>query len=139
MSSDNKPNEGRPSNKNDFEWNIPSDVSGLIILKFENLDGGQVANMEFPLIIDRKPSLKTDYQIPNWVKNNAGWWADGQIPDSAFIDGITFLIKQEIIVVPVMEGESSVESSVPEWIKTNAGWWADGPVSYTHLTLPTKA
>jgi hypothetical protein len=39
------------------------------------------------------------------------------------------LIKQEIIVVPVMGGESSVESSVPEWIKTNAGWWADGQIN----------
>ena len=129
VSSDRKSTESRPSNKNDFEWNIPSDVSGVIILKFEKLDGSKVANVEFPLIIDRKSAVKTDYQIPNWVKNNAGWWADGQIPDSAFIDGITFLIKHEIIVVPVMEGESSVESSVPEWIKTNAGWWADGQIN----------
>ena len=128
VSSDAKPSEGRPSNKNDFEWNIPSDVSGLIILKFENLDGGKVANVEFPLIIDRKPSLETDYQIPNWVKNNAGWWADGQIPDSAFVQGIQFLIKDEIIVVPISESTAQNESSIPEWIKTNAGWWADGQI-----------
>ena len=128
VSSDNKPDEGRPSNKNDFEWNIPLDVSGLIILKFENLDGGQVANVEFPLIVNREPSSQTSYQIPNWVKNNAGWWADGQIPDSAFIQGIEFLIKQQIVVVPIIENESTIESSVPEWIKTNAGWWADGQI-----------
>ena len=29
VSSDAKSSEGRPSNKNDFEWNIPSDVSGI--------------------------------------------------------------------------------------------------------------
>ena len=128
VSSDNKPDEGRPSNKNDFEWNIPSDVSGLIILKFKNLDGSKVANVEFPLIVDREPSSQTDYQIPNWVKNNAGWWANGQIPDSAFIQGIEFLIKEEIIVVPIFETESMTESSVPEWIKVNAGWWANGEI-----------
>ena len=128
VSSDNEPDEGRPSNKNDFEWNIPSDVSGLIILKFENLDGSKIANVEFPLIIDRKSPIQSDYQIPNWVKNNAGWWADGQIPDSAFIDGIEFLIKEEIIVVPILETKSMAESSVPTWIKTNAGWWADGQI-----------
>ena len=99
VSSDNKPNEGRPSNKNDFEWNIPSDVSGLIILKFENLDGGQVANVEFPLIVDREPSSQTTYQIPNWVKNNAGWWADGQIDDKTFATGIEYLIKIGLILV----------------------------------------
>ena len=128
VSSDNKPNEGRPSNRNDFEWNIPSTVSGLIILKFENLDNSKVANIEFPLIVDRKLSVQTDYQIPNWVKNNAGWWASGQIPDAAFIDGIEFLIKQQIIVVPIIENVPMVESSVPEWIKTNAGWWAEGQI-----------
>ena len=37
--------------------------------------------------------------IPSWVKNNAGWWADGDIPDSAFIDGIEYLVKSGIIQV----------------------------------------
>ena len=23
--------------------------------------------------------------IPDWVKNNAGWWADGTIDDSSFV------------------------------------------------------
>ena len=92
------------------------------------MDGGKVSNVEFPLVIDRISTAKTDYQIPNWVKNNAGWWAAEQIPDSAFIDGIEFLIKEEIIVVPIIETESMTESSVPEWIKVNAGWWANGEI-----------
>ena len=127
VSSDAKPSESRPSNKNDFEWNIPSDVSGVIVVKFENLDGSKVANVEFPLIVDREKST-VEYQIPEWVKNNAGWWASGQIPDSAFIDGIEFLIKQEIIVVPVADAQSEDGSNIPEWIKTNAGWWASGQI-----------
>ena len=128
VSSDNKSTEGRPSNKNDFEWNIPSDVSGIIIVKFENIDGSKVANLEFPLIVDRKDSAKQDYQIPEWVKNNAGWWATNKIPDSAFIDGIEYLVKQEIIVVPIEETQSKQELAIPEWIKTNAGWWANGQI-----------
>ena len=32
--------------------------------------------------------------IPDWIKNNAGWWADGQIDDSSFVEGIQFLIKE---------------------------------------------
>ena len=127
VSSDAKPSESRPSNKNDFEWNIPSDVSGVIVVKFENLDGSKVANVEFPLIVDREKT-SVEYQIPEWVKNNAGWWARGQIPDSAFSAGIEFLIKEEIIVVPVAEAQSENESNIPEWIKTNAGWWASGQI-----------
>ena len=38
-------------------------------------------------------------EIPTWIKNNAGWWADGQIGDDTFIQGIQFLIKAGIIVV----------------------------------------
>ena len=26
--------------------------------------------------------------IPGWIKNNAGWWADGQIDDNAFVSGL---------------------------------------------------
>ena len=128
ISSDVKSTEGRPSNKNGFEWNIPSDVSGLIILKFENLDGGKVANVEFPLIVDRKSSSQIDYQIPNWVKNNAGWWASGQIPNSAFIDGIEFLIEGKIIVVSIGDSKTQDKLDIPEWFKTNAGWWASGQI-----------
>ena len=127
VSSDAKSFESRSSDKNDFEWNIPSDVSGIIVVKFENMDGSKLANVEFPLIVNREKST-VEYQIPEWVKNNAGWWASGQIPDSAFIDGIEHLIKQGIIVVPLTETQSENESNIPEWIKTNAEWWASGQI-----------
>jgi len=88
VSSDAKESEGRPSNKNDFEWNIPEDVSGIITVRFENMDGSRLANVEFPIVVDRKESQQvSSYQIPDWVKNNAGWWATNQIPDSAFMTG----------------------------------------------------
>jgi len=70
-----------------------------------------------------------EVSIPAWVKNNAGWWADGQIPDSTFINGIEFLIEKEIIVIPDMPKASSEKvESIPAWIKNNAGWWADGQI-----------
>ena len=113
---------------NSFEFFVPRDMAGILVVKFENLDGSRLANVEFPVIIDRKNPISTSYQIPNWVKNNAGWWADGQIPDSAFVQGIQFLIKDGIIIVPVSESTAQNESNIPEWIKTNAEWWADGQI-----------
>ena len=80
-----------------LEFFIPEDVSGILVVKFENLAGNELANVEFPLVIDRASSESTS--IPAWIKNNAGWWADGQIPDSAFVQGIQFLIKEGIIVI----------------------------------------
>ena len=36
-------------------------------------------------------------KVPAWVKNNAGWWANGEIDDTSFISGIQFLVKNNII------------------------------------------
>jgi len=41
----------------------------------------------------------TNKQIPPWVKNDAGWWASGQISDDEFVKGIQYLIQQGIIIV----------------------------------------
>ena len=38
-----------------------------------------------------------DFTIPSWIKNNAGWWADGTIDDNSFISGIEWLVSNGII------------------------------------------
>ena len=37
--------------------------------------------------------------IPDWIKNNAGWWASGEIPDSAFVSGLQWLISNGIMKI----------------------------------------
>ena len=70
-----------------------------------------------------------EVSIPAWIKNNAGWWANDQITDSTFIDGIEFLIEKEIIVISDMPKASSEKTeSIPAWIKNNAGWWANDQI-----------
>ena len=67
--------------------------------------------------------------VPSWIKNNAGWWASDQIPDSAFLQGIQFLINEGIMIIPSTETTQVSESQeVPSWIKNNAGWWAEGQI-----------
>ncbi|MDH3394838.1 MAG: peptidase [Nitrosopumilus sp.] len=68
-------------------------------------------------------------EIPAWVKNNAGWWADGTLPDGEFLSGIEFLIKDGIIIVSPTDTSSQTSDGVPAWVKNNAGWWADGTIS----------
>nr|AIF02382.1 hypothetical protein [uncultured marine thaumarchaeote KM3_156_B03]AIF04804.1 hypothetical protein [uncultured marine thaumarchaeote KM3_176_H06] len=69
-----------------------------------------------------------DSEIPSWIKNNAGWWATDLIDDSSFLQGIQYLIKEGIMVIPPTETSDSSGSGVPAWIKNNAGWWADGQI-----------
>ena len=38
-------------------------------------------------------------EVPSWIKNNAGWWADGIINDEDFAMGIQYLVKNGIIIV----------------------------------------
>ena len=45
------------------------------------------------------PEVQDTAAIPAWIKNNAGWWADGSIDDSSFVQGIQFLIKEGILSV----------------------------------------
>ena len=74
-------------------------------------------------------TVSQDNKIPDWIKNNAGWWADGQIDDNSFVEGIQFLIKEGFMKIPITEqGSVSQDNKIPDWIKNNAGWWADGQI-----------
>jgi len=71
------------------KFDVPDDVSGIITLQFENLNGSDLANAIFSVVVDRVNIDETS--IPAWIKNNAGWWATDQIDDSAFLQGIQYL------------------------------------------------
>ena len=46
------------------------------------------------------PSISAqEVAIPDWIKNNAGWWADGLIDDGSFVSGIQWLISNGIIML----------------------------------------
>jgi hypothetical protein len=64
--------------------------------------------------------------IPDWVKNNAGWWAEGKIDDNAYVTGLQWLISNGILKIPISgEVAESETSIIPSWVKNNAGWWAN--------------
>ena len=66
--------------------------------------------------------------IPGWIKNNAGWWADGQIDDGSFVSGLQWLISNNVMTIPPTEQGTGSDDVIPSWIKNNAGWWADGQI-----------
>ena len=54
---------------------------------------------------------QSDLNIPNWIKDTAGFWVDGAISDQEFVAALQFLINDGIITVPDSTGGStSVES-----------------------------
>ena len=45
------------------------------------------------------PDDETVSKIPDWVKNNAGWWVTDQISDTEFTLSLQYLIQKGIILV----------------------------------------
>ena len=77
-------------------------------------------------------------QIPDWVKNVAGWWATNDISEKEFLDGIEYLINNNIIYIPFMPCGAAAAAAtldttlqaklIPDWVKNVAGWWATGQI-----------
>ncbi|MHA7734257.1 hypothetical protein [Nitrosopumilus sp. S6] len=98
-------------------------LSGSLKLATEAHQSSKVSEKNSQLL----SASVTSPKVPDWIKNNAKWWADGQIDDDSFVQGIQHLVKEKVISIPV-SSETSVTASdgVPDWIKNNAKWWADG-------------
>ena len=113
---------------NVIEFMIPENVSGIVNLNFKNLDNNNLAKTTIPIIIDRMINQNDKISIPDWIKNNALWWSQEQIDGSTFIQGIEYLIKNQIIVIPQTQQETLESKEIPSWIKYNAAWWAAGQI-----------
>ena len=92
-----------------------------------------VQTSSFMITAGTEPSLSSSTsEIPVWIKNNAGWWADGSIDDDSFVQGIQFLVQEGFMKIPVTtQGSGTASNEIPVWIKNNAGWWADGSIDDT--------
>ena len=85
-------------------------------------------------------SSAQDAQIPGWIKNVAGWWADGDISENEFLTGIEYLINNNIILLQSVPCNEKIESQttsaemIPDWIKNNARWWSDNLINDIDFT-----
>ena len=74
-------------------------------------------------------------KIPQWIKQNAGWWATDQISDSEFLENIDFLFEKGIVFVPGKGVNSESTWSVPTWYKTIAAWWSEDKITDDEFLL----
>ena len=77
------------------------------------------------------PSVFAEENVPSWVKNTAGWWADNLITDNEFVNALEFLINEGIIKIDSTTGEKS--DSIPNWVRNTTGWWANDQISETEF------
>jgi len=67
--------------------------------------------------------------VPDWVRNNAEWWASGAITDSTFVTGIEFMLDNNIIMIPNIPSGDVSGDEIPDWIRNNAHWWSQDLIS----------
>jgi len=99
-------------------------------IKIRNADGSLVYQKEGTLSAGNAIVTYDFLQVPDWLKNTAKWWGNNQIRDADFIEGIQYMIKNQIIRIPsIPEFDESSDSEIPEWIKQNARWWSEDKIS----------
>ena len=115
--------------KKSLEINPDNKVTQNYLISLENL------KKKYSLNVFENPTKKPDFLekmeeniIPPWIKNNAGWWADGKINDNDFISGIEYLIEKKIISIGTYVSKKNSTDLIPDWIKNNAGWWSSGKI-----------
>lgn len=111
----------------DFEaiYSLEQEELGLYQLK-ANYIGYNSEEITFEVLALEDESPQTIQKIPTWIKNNARWWSEGKIVDNDFVEGIRFLIEQDIIKIESVKTTGTGEGrTIPDWIKTSAGWWAN--------------
>jgi len=110
-------------------WIIPNGIEKGTY-EIEVRDATQFAQTTLSLGLPQTTEPAPEAKIPEWVKNNAGWWADGLIADADFIEGIQYLIQNDIMkIAGTVETVSEGYEEIPAWVRNNAGWWANGLIS----------
>src|SRR2546427_10233455 len=69
-----------------------------------------------------------EIRIPLWIKKVAKLWANGEISDSDFLQGIQYILVQKIMKIPETNADSSSYLEIPPWVKIVAKLWANGRV-----------
>jgi len=102
------------------------------------------------VIMDPEPGVddvKKVLYVPEWIKNSVEMWSEGQMNDDTFIQGMQFLVQEQIIDIPLEANVSEVKdknirifeeekiTQVPKWVKDNAGWWSEGLLSDDEFIL----
>jgi len=86
--------------------------------------GNSATQVSFTITVNT-PSLV----IPDWIKEVAAFWCDNKIDDAPFIEGIQYLINNDIIIVQATSLGYNDSQEIPSWIKNNACWWSQGLIT----------
>jgi len=82
-------------------------------------------------------SFSTDFvnaeNVPNWIKNNALWYGQGEITETEFLNSIKFLIENDILV---LDNDDEIKrNQLTQIIIPNGNYVVSGGAVYLPLNL----
>ena len=86
----------------DFFKNVANWWSDGLVDDAEFVDGIEFLINEKIIDIPNLPKstvANTDNAIPDWIRQNVGWWGNGLISDEEFVSGIKYLVEHGIITI----------------------------------------
>ena len=130
-------------NGNLQEFNASVTSSGnyktIFSINSNSLPGNYQINLEYNSTKVGSVSFNVlEKTVPSWIKDNARWWSSSVIPDSEFIDGLEYLLNENIISTSSENPNSFSDRSIPSWIKDNARWWANNNITDDEFLLAVQ-
>ena len=91
--------DGISGKSNIFE-KFSSGENGIVSINFEDNTG--FVHISKGGYNTQKINVETCSQkhVPSWIKTNAEWWTQGMVDEKTFLNGIKFLINENIIEIP---------------------------------------
>jgi len=86
----------------EFFKNVAHWWSNGLVEDAEFIDGIEFLINEKIIDIPNLPKsmvVDSDDKIPDWIRQNVGWWANGLISDEEFVSGIKYLVERGIITI----------------------------------------
>jgi plastocyanin len=84
-------------------------------------------------------SFSTDFvnaeNVPNWIKNNALWYGQGEITETEFLNSIKFLIENNILVLDNDDSNEIKRNQLTQIIIPNGNYVVSGGAVYLPLNL----
>jgi len=92
--------------------------------------------MIFSVLLVSLSTNEAAAQVPEWVKNNALWYGQGNISEAEFLNMIKFLIENKIITIEALESVSEMKEA--QIIIPNENSDVSGSGFYLPLNLETS-
>ena len=121
---------------------VPCNVLKLVIFQIINdsisMNNSILKIAIITLSIVTLISFSTDFanaeNVPNWIKNNALWYGQGEITETEFLNSIKFLIENDILVLD-NDGDEIKRNQLAQIIIPNGNYVVSGGAFYLPLNL----